>query len=107
MPYRPIETLADFKSAVIVGTTPEGLQLDFKREIVWKKGQQGKPTEPRELCRDIAQFANTEGGILLIGVKEKTVDGVKVAEGMHPVDDPSGLAAWIENAITKYLVPNT
>ena len=107
MAYQPIESAQDFRRLIKIGETAEGLHLDFKQEVVWQKGQSGKPTDPRELCRDVAQFANTEGGVLLIGVVEKSQHGRKVATEVRPVDDPDGLTHWIEDAVTNFLVPNT
>lgn len=96
--------------------TPESLVLEFKKTIDkwniaktvsdWEKlraeGQQ-------EICRDIAQFANTNGGCLLIGVKESVdpVTQLKVADGICGVKEPERMKDWIEKAISNYLVPST
>lgn len=63
----PIEsrmTLADLMRLVKTG---EGTYLEFKRTI----------SSPEKVAREIAAFANTRGGILLVGVDDnKTVTGV-------------------------------
>lgn len=50
----------------------EGVTLEFKR----------KATYPEKILREIIAFANTQGGILLIGVSDdKTIPGLKYPEG--------------------------
>lgn len=103
MPYFPIESKADFLGRIKIGKTTEGLHLDFKQEVNFKKGD-----AQAELCRDLAQFANTEGGTLLIGVEEaKGPNGHKVASRILGVQDVDGLKQWAEQAITNYCVPST
>lgn len=104
MPPAYIRTPSDFEAAVKIGQTPESTFLDFKSQldtsaVDWQK----------EVCRDIAQFANTEGGCLLIGVAEKRdkTSGVKVAAGIRPVDNPDQVRASLEQAIVNHLVPST
>ncbi len=104
MPYQPIESAQDFRRLIKIGETAESLHLEFKREVKWKRTES---PDPKELCRDVAQFANTEGGVVLIGIEEKSVNGRRVADGYRSVDDSDGLTHWIEDAVTNYLVPNT
>lgn len=107
MPYQPVESESDFRRRIKIGETTEGLHLDFKRELNRQKGPNGQEAQA-ELCRDIAQFANTEGGTLLIGVDEKQgPNGHKVASEIIGLKDVDGDKRWIEQAITNYLVPNT
>jgi hypothetical protein len=96
--------------------TPESLVLEFKTTIdKWNTPKTAKEWEKRraegqqETCRDIAQFANTNGGCLLIGVQERNdpVTQLKVADGVCGVSDPEGMKDWIEKAISNYLVPST
>ena len=63
----------------------------------------------QETCRDVAQFANTEGGCLVIGVNERKdpTTGIKVAESISSLPDPDQMQQWIEQAIRNYLVPAT
>jgi hypothetical protein len=81
--------------------------LDFKQTI-----DKTKAGSDIETCRDVAQFANTFGGCLLIGVSEQRdpVSGLKVAGPVVPLQqlgDPDQLRGWIEQWIAKYLVPST
>jgi predicted HTH transcriptional regulator len=55
----------------------EGLQLDFKQVI----------QNPRKIAKSMVSFANTEGGILLIGVRDNgTLSGVKSEDEIHMLD---------------------
>lgn len=104
MPYPRITTRAEFERTVHLGTTPESKHLEFK--AAWQGA--GKDAQAIELCRDLAQFANTDGGALLIGVTEIAgPGGRKVAGEILPVPDTDGLKNWIEQAIRNYLTPST
>jgi hypothetical protein len=96
-------TPADFASGITIGVTSESLVLEFKREI--KMGVD----EAKEFCRDVAQFANSDGGCLFIGVEEKLdpVTKLKTASGIKPVAEPDKLIKWLEQAIRNWLVPAT
>lgn len=64
-PVQSNMTIPDFIRLVKTG---EGSYLEFKRTI----------SSPEKVAREIAAFANTRGGILLIGVNDnKTVPGVE------------------------------
>ena len=108
-----ITTPEEFASAVTIGTTTETLTLDFKGTIDHRfpKGtpEQVKQKAQQETCRDIAQFANTSGGCLLIGVEEvrDPVTGLKVAADITSVAEPGEMKEWIEEAVKNYLVPAT
>lgn len=110
MPPRYLRTAEEVDAAIQLGTTTEGIHLEFKETIngfgataadVLRKTR-------KELCRDITQFANHQGGCLLIGVAESTnASNLKVAAQFAPVREPDKLREWIEQAITDYCVPNT
>lgn len=99
-----IRTASDFVRLVQVGSTSESLQLDFKQAL-----DSRNPSWQIELARDISQFANTEGGCLLIGIEEEAdpASGLKVAKRIRPVADADRLRGLVEQAITSYLVPST
>lgn len=110
-----IHSASDFQAAVQFGITPESLVLEFKETINnWNppagpnRHERSKEAQ-KEICRDIAQFANTLGGCLLIGVTEQAEPkhGVKVAASIAPVTDAEALHQWIEQAILSYLAPST
>jgi len=104
-----IESTADFERLVRLGETTESLTLDFKRDIGGFKAAKhdAKREGQKELARDIAQFANTSGGCLLIGIGEAQVNGKKVAGTVHAIDDFDGRRQWIEQAVQNFLVPTT
>lgn len=106
-----IRSASEFYSLVQLGTQPESLVLEFKRKIDGWNAPEGKARREaqKETCRDIAQFANTLGGCLLIGVTERSdlTRGISVAESIESVDNPGKLREWIEQAIGNYLVPST
>lgn len=76
MLYKPFKTAQDFESLIRMGETPEGIHWDYKQMFNLK--------EPDNIAIDLAAFANTYGGTLLIGVAEKKINGLRVASGFVP-----------------------
>ncbi|HTJ49579.1 MAG TPA: ATP-binding protein [Cyclobacteriaceae bacterium] len=65
--YNP-EQVQELKKLVARG---EGLTLEFKR----------KATNPEKIVREMIAFANTQGGVLLVGIgDDKTIPGLKFPE---------------------------
>lgn len=71
--YRPFKTAQDFESLIHLGETSESIHWDYKQSF--------NPKKAEDLAMDLAAFANTFGGTLLIGVAEKTDGAKKVASG--------------------------
>ena len=71
---------------------PEGKTLEFKRDL----------SSPKGVLRTIVAFANTAGGILLVGVDDKTGNVVGVSD---PLDLEERLANLISDSISPRLVP--
>ncbi|MEK7761526.1 MAG: helix-turn-helix domain-containing protein [Nitrospirota bacterium] len=71
---------------------PESKTLEFKRDL----------SSPEGLLRALVAFANTAGGILLIGVEDGTRHVVGVRE---PLDAEERLASLISDGILPRLVP--
>lgn len=96
-----IKDEVDFTSKVRLGITTESLHLDFKAALDRGLGAQA------ELGRDVAQFANNDGGCLLIGVTERTdpTTGIKTAATVVGVADPNQCRADVEAWIRNVLVP--
>jgi hypothetical protein len=106
VPYQRIETPADFAKVVVLGATPETRHLEFKGAYRWRHCARSEQAD--EAARDVAQFANTEGGVLLVGVSERDgPDGRKVADDIVPVTDIHGLKGWLEQAVRNHLDPAT
>ena len=73
-------------------TQPEGKTLEFKRDL----------SSPRNLLKTLVAFANSAGGIVLIGVADdRAVIGLE-----QPLDDEERLDNLIGDAIAPRLVPN-
>lgn len=55
----------------------EGLTLDFKQQI----------QNPRKIAKSMVSFANTQGGVLLIGVRDNgSIAGIKSEEEVHMLE---------------------
>ncbi|GHT82493.1 hypothetical protein FACS1894125_5080 [Actinomycetota bacterium] len=71
----------------------EGKQLDFKRDLSGKSG----------IIKTIVAFANTAGGKILIGVKDKTKEIVGIED---PLAEEEKLANIIADTISPMIVPS-
>nr|CAJ73642.1 unknown protein [Candidatus Kuenenia stuttgartiensis] len=98
-----IRSWDDIQKYIILGKTHESIILDFKKEIPLKN-----PNSAKETARDIAQFANTWGGCLLVGVEEiKSPQGYKIAGEFCGVEDSESLKKFLHNKVVNYLYPST
>ncbi len=74
-------------------TRSEGKTLEFKRDL----------STPKNILKTITAFANTAGGVLLIGIE----DGSKAVLGVaNPLNEEERLCNLIADSIEPRLVPN-
>lgn len=107
MLYKPIRDQAEFETRIqlidYLGTgTPEDVHLDFK---LWESDAAKR--NQREMARDVAQFANTWGGTLVLGVHAPEDPRTKRDTGkvIVPIQDERRAADWITKALSNYLYP--
>lgn len=98
MLYRPIKNQDDFKSLIHIGETPESIHWDYK--------QQFNDEKKSDIAIDLAAFANTLGGTLLIGISEKNIDGRKVANNLFNIDDFERIKKSVYTSILDLLSPH-
>ena len=67
---------------------PEGKTLEFKRDL----------SSPDGLLRTVVSFANTAGGVVLVGVEDRT-------RNVRGISDPFALEERIASLITDSIVP--
>lgn len=73
-------------------TRPEGKTLEFKQDL----------SSPKNILKTMTAFANTAGGVILIGIE----DGSKAVLGVaHPLDEEERLCNLIADAIEPRLIP--
>jgi hypothetical protein len=99
-----VRSVQDFEKTVQIGQTPESRFLEFKQTV-----NCNRDGWMIELARDISQFANTDGGCLLIGIEETVEPTTRlgVATCIRPVADANHIRGWVEQAIANHLVPST
>jgi Schlafen, AlbA_2 len=89
--YQPIVSPADLHRLVI-GTTREDHWLDFKEAL---------DSENRENARDIAQFCNADGGVLVLGAREAD----HILTGFSNVQNAPMVIGRIERLVGSNLTP--
>lgn len=103
-----IYTINDLHTHIKLGETLESVYLDFKTDIQISNNSPKKKQEmAEELALDICQFANTWGGVLLIGVKETLNHSsqMKVAQGITGVSTPNELVEFINDCVLPLIYP--
>ena len=98
MLYRPINSREDFESLIQIGKTSESIHWDYK--------QQFNDEKKSDIAIDLAAFANTLGGTLLIGVSEKNIDGRKVANNLFNIDDFERIKKSVYTSILDLISPH-
>ncbi len=83
----------------------ESIRLDFKQSKLFEKP---RDRYIEDLSREVSAFANTEGGLIVIGVAEKRVGKARVAEYVDDGVDihvigPESLQQLIESNVSPYL----
>ena len=74
-------------------TRPEGKTLEFKQDL----------SSPKNILKTLTAFANTAGGVLLIGIE----DGSRAVLGLeNPLDEEERLCNLIADSIEPRLVPS-
>jgi predicted HTH transcriptional regulator len=59
---------------------PESARLEFKESALLKDPKGNSAKIAAELIKQMSAFANSEGGVLIIGIKEKAEGKSRVAE---------------------------
>lgn len=81
----------------LVNTTRENRVIDFKERFYEDKQL------PKELAKDVAAFANTDGGCILIGVKEDA--GIATEICGIDVEDQERLLARVQHVVSSNVRP--
>jgi len=98
MLYRPINCREDFESLIQIGKTSESIHWDYK--------QQFNDEKKSDIAIDLAAFANTLGGTLLIGVSEKNIDGRKVANNLFNIDEFERIKKSVYTSVLDLISPH-
>lgn len=97
MLYTPFKTAQDFESLIHLGETSESIHWDYKQSF--------NPKKAEDLAIDLAAFANTFGGTLLIGVAEKSGGVKKVASGFVPGINVEEIRKIVHTHICEIISP--
>ena len=87
---------------LILNQVEENLHLDYKAADALQKTDGKK----KEISKDISAFANSDGGIVVYGVKEFT-DATKkyLPEKIDPIDRNNTSKEWLEQVINSNISP--
>ncbi|RUX95828.1 MULTISPECIES: ATP-binding protein [unclassified Mesorhizobium] len=95
----------------ILQETQETLQLDFKGSAVGKQGalftDEGKLTKDgrRSIAKAMSAFSNSAGGVVVIGVDCRTVDGVDAAQALDPIPNWKAALSAVSSLVGDLLQP--
>ena len=93
--------------ALLVGQ-PESLRLEFKQSELLNSNHANTTEASKNLSRAVSALANTEGGVIVIGIEEEKMGKSRVAKGIDEGVDfqywwPERLQSIIESNISPYL----
>ena len=89
-------TLEDVER-MVQGQVQESIHLDYKASGA------ADPTKPVEIGKDISSFANSDGGVLVYGVKEEKGIPLGIDEGIDPAHCSK---ERLEDIITSHITPS-
>lgn len=98
----------DFEDKIKFGISTENITLDFKQEVELPTGA-ARNKAAEELALDICQFANTWGGVLLIGVTERLCEASnkKTAFSTKNVNNCEQLSCFINDKVIPVIHPKS
>lgn len=108
--FRPryIRNYHELTSYIKPNFTEESITLDFKQEINFSIVKEKKKKDPaEELALDICQFANSWGGVLLIGISEieDQERKRKIANQFIGVSEYEKTSRFINNSVLPLIHP--
>ncbi|WP_316204963.1 ATP-binding protein [Bradyrhizobium sp. SZCCHNS3004] len=93
----------DYFDDILSNREEETLHLEFK--TLSNEGGYLKRDDRKMLAAALVGLANAEGGVVIIGIETKTVDGVDVAAAKRPVKSLQRTLNLIRSAIPEMLSP--
>jgi hypothetical protein len=105
-----IRDAAHLRRAVISGRSTENEVIEFKLSYDPRQPRDPKKVPlAHEAARDIAGFANSGGGAIIVGVDETEGSDTdyRVAKEIMGVENPEAAKEWLDDAPRQFLVPRT
>lgn len=84
----------------LIGNQEENLWIDFKQQD-YHRDSTDPDKHQREICKDVTAMANSDGGYILIGVREEN----KIAQDFFTVDNAASIAQSINAICLQYIDP--
>jgi len=79
----------------------ESSRLEFKSVRIFEK----KEKAVQELSQESSAFANSEGGVILIGMEERKVGKIRVADKITGIDQNEIAPEWLQQVLESNLSP--
>lgn len=83
---------------------PEGLRVEFKLKSDQRNSDLHKD-DRRNITRSVVAFANSDGGLLVIGVKTQKIDGFDCAHSLIKISNINAFRSAVENLIATQITP--
>lgn len=96
MELRTVPTTIEEIEAMVRNQVQEDLHLDYKDSRAIHNGARS------EIAKDVSAFANSDGGVIIYGVREKSNLPVQVDEGVEATPCSK---EWLESAILTAITP--
>jgi hypothetical protein len=97
------DDLALWIDRLVTAKEPESLVLEYKSEVYGLSSLD----EKRELAKDVTSFANSQGGVLLLGVQEAKAaqGGPGIPKGVYGIPCEQGYDSRVRDALSNVAAP--
>ncbi len=97
---KPLSTLTyDDILSLTSSSEPEGIGLDYKETVT------NSPKHKKELAKDVSAFANSQGGLMVIGVSEVGGKPSHPPAGFPHLLDRQKVEEWIDQVLASNISP--
>jgi predicted HTH transcriptional regulator len=83
---------------LIAEAQSESLHLEFKT-LSDPSGARITKDDRRMIAKALCGFSNADGGVLILGIETKKVDGLDVATNLAPIENASRFASLLTAAL--------
>src|SRR6185503_3660294 len=89
----------------IANQVQENLNLDYKASGTFSKENNVKDKKIEDISKDVSAMANSQGGVIIYGIKEYGGEKRYLPEKIDPIDQTVFSKEWLEQIINSNIHP--
>lgn len=99
-----IQNASDLQNLCVLAT-PEGVSLEYKEKEDSRTAELSR-IDRRSIAEAVTAFANSEGGVLVFGLRSEKRQGIDVASDIRPISDVAVCRNLIELVVSTNVSPS-